>query len=274
MPDDSLKIGKGSALSRILALRGAAGADWLQAAIDNWLETPGQDERAGGWMHASLLDEDCDRYVGYVYAGVRFSEKIDALTWRKFRTGDKLEERVIEELDGAGLLDYSFMHKVNEHWHGNTQEIEEFRIRFTPDAVIHHPEHAEDLFVVEIKSCNNRMFHTGWRGQPGYGTKPSQIHVDRTNVYMGALGIHRAILYYECKDCHEVKTHFLNYDSELWEKRKFRANVIRKLVDAEQTPQKTIQPFGGCLKCPFYGICTDETPPLTAPKLIKGIFPR
>jgi CRISPR/Cas system-associated exonuclease Cas4 (RecB family) len=240
-------------LEKILALRGDDDGSWLVNELDRVLETPQVEDRGAGWFHASALDHPCDRYIGYQYAGVRYKQIIPAQTKKRFLFGLMYEEMVEKRLKEAGILIAA----------QKQFEIPEHKIRLTPDFIVEHPIHHYP-FILETKTTNSNYFKQ-------YKDTPDAKHVDRTVFYMGATGIHRGVILYSNKDTHKEVPHILTYDETAYLTRAARADNIRATVEANQLPEKTILPKGGCLVCPFFRICTDEVKPLDAPKMLKGV---
>lgn len=277
-----MKLKVAGALSRVLAVRGEDDGEWFINALSDALEKPrSADNREAGYMHASLLDHECDLHVGYRLAGVNYQTSIASTVKKRFEAGEDYEARVIQRAESAGLLVHEYMEATSSPrgrgrpkknspepeivWKGKTQEIPDLRIRFTPDLVIRHPI-GNYLVIVECKSANANSFRN-------YKDNPNPAHVDRTNLYMAGTGIHRAYILYGNKDSHQEAIHPITFDPVKWEQKRLRAIRIREQVDAGEMPERTELSFGGCLKCPYYRPCLADTTPSELAEETGGMLP-
>lgn len=249
-------IKKGSALASILAVKSNVDdGQWVLAKMAKTYDRPRVDKREGTWIHASALDNPCDRCVGYVYAGVKVRERNSAQQMRTYEYGLQVERRILKEAKRAKMLIRA----------GHQHEDADLRIRYTIDGVIVHPEFGFKG-ILEIKTAQTA---NTWKK---YQLAPNPDHVTRTNLYMALEGIHRAYILYEQMEWpHKQKIHPIDFDPVMWDDQKERIRRIVKCVDANECPPQREQIFGGCIESPYYELCVHEVRPHDAPKLIEGV---
>ena len=200
----------------------------------------------------SQVGNECERAIWYSFRWASPPEIIDGQKQRKFNTGNIEEERLLDELENAGIqierLDPAtgsqFRISLADGW-----------LRGKMDAkALGLPEAPKTLHVVECKSHNDRSFKE-LKKKPLKEAKPE--HYAQCQLYMLAENLTRCLYLAVNKNNEELHAERIELDKVF--ARKLEAKVER-IVQSNKTPPKLFENPAEraafqCLWCPAKGQC-------------------
>lgn len=167
------------------------------AAIYAWHKAKGDAEPQRGYLGASIIGHDCDRYLWYTFrACVKrdFSGRI----YRLFQTGNLAESRFVAELEGIGC------EVVSHDEAGKQIEVLAIGGHFSghlDGMALGVPEAPKSWHVCEFKTHNDKSF--GALQKAGV-QKSKPLHYAQMMVYMGLTKVDRALYLAMNKDTDEI----------------------------------------------------------------------
>jgi CRISPR/Cas system-associated exonuclease Cas4 (RecB family) len=212
---------------------------WLEGAIDNYLETKPVEQRIGSHFHPSSAGK-CPRSIQLTMAGVLRSEH-EARILRIFDTGHDMHAKYGRYFDSMGIL----LSKEEDVLYERDGVV----IKGNCDYVI--KDDTNRPHILELKSINSRGFNELWvKGEPVVN------HKLQWNVYSGCLRIPLGEILYENKDDQNMKVFSVGFDEAQFED---TFSIFKMIHDYTQKdllvpiPQKCNDKY-----CPAKNICSKE----------------
>ena len=198
------------------------------AAIYAWHKARGDAEPQRGYLGASIIGHDCDRYLWYTFRAC-VKRDFSGRMYRLFETGNLEEARFIKELEGIGC-------EVASH-DENGKQIEVLAIggHFSGhlDAMILGvPEAPKSWHVGEFKTSNDKSFATL---QKVGVQKAKPLHYAQMMVYMGLTHVDRALYLARNKDTDELYAERVRYDAQAFKAIMSRAE---RIITSIQPPER------------------------------------
>lgn len=218
--------------------------------IEEWRGSQPQEHRAH--LGASVLGHDCQRHVWFLFRNA-LKPTFPGRLLRVFDRGKREEATVFEELRGIG---------VDLHVEDNGRQIEcrdsTGHIGGSVDGIGRgFSESPSTWAVLEIKTHSAKS----WGDLHSKGVKESKpIHMVQMQVYMGLLGIDRALYFAVNKDDDQLHTEWVHFDVEAFDALIDRG---RSIVAATQPPPKLSEDptFWKCSGCQHYSLCHEQRVP-------------
>lgn len=199
---------------------------------------------------------ECDRALWYNLRWASHPEHLDGRKIRLFDTGNREEDRLVEDLERIGV----------EVWG------QQDRIRLVSGFVrgkcdgkgLNIPEAPKTEHLLEFKSTNAKGMKELQKNDPRKGGKgirlSKPLHFGQCQIGCHAFGLTRALYLSACKDTDTLYAERIEYDAE-W--------CIRQLARAERIINSTMPPAGisedpaffGCMFCKHNGVCHDNAWP-------------
>jgi hypothetical protein len=238
-------IPKGSSLSRVIAQRTGG---WLQARVDEHLESDIERRYDPGWFHPSALGNPCDALLAFQYMGSMGKSTTKARTQRIFDLGTSRDEDIKRYLHKSNI-------SLMKHWGGSPTErklasaeryieIKSAHIRGEFDDLGFN-DVTKETYIIEIKTMNTEE----WQKLRA----PKNDHIIQVHPYMFAKGVLQTIFIYENKDNQDWKTYVKKFDGALWHSIELRLANIVQLVESRQLPWRT--PMLNDSQCAFFHMC-------------------
>lgn len=214
------------------------------------------EQRDGKTIPASQIAEECARKLFYDFRWTTPHEVIQGRTLRIFETGNREEERWIENLRMIGC------DVVDTETDPRTGRERQIRIDicrghvggYLDSEILGLPEAPKTWHVGEIKSHNLKSF-TKLLKEGVKASKP--LHYGQMQTYCHARGRNRWVYLAVCKDNDELYVERGPYDIEYATRLMVRAEHI---IDAHEPPAKlhedpTAKMAFACGWCKHFGIC-------------------
>lgn len=226
--------------------------DRVAAAIYRVYEQRASTPRS--YLGGSVLGGHCERALWYAFRNA--SEiKHAGRTLRLFDTGHREEARVIEELRAAGMEVLDRDPATGKQWHaswlgGHVAINADGIVRGVPDA-------PKAPHLLEVKTHNAKSF----AALKKEGVKKSKpIHHAQMQVYMGALGLERALYVAVEKDTDTIYTERVAFDQPEYERLVARA---QRVVEAAQPPARITEDpaWYECKFCDHRAVCWGQSMP-------------
>jgi len=199
-------------------------SDTVSRIYDYWKKRGGA-EQSRGYLGASVVGHECDRYLWY---GFRWCVKpeFDGRMYRLFNRGHLEEKRFVEELRGIGCI-----------VHGDDEQVEVTAIggHFSghmDGVAIGVPEAPKTYHVLEFKTHSDKSFN----GVKNDGVKKSKpMHYAQMQVYMGLGKLDRALYLAVNKDNDELYSERIEYSSA-----EFKAIMVRveRIIASVNPPER------------------------------------
>ena len=213
-------------------------------AIHGWYGAQPQEHREH--LGASLVGHPCERHLWLTFrwaARARF----DGRMLRLFERGRREEALVAEELRAIG---------VELHVREGDKQIEcrdeSGHFGGSVDGIGRgFPEAPKSWAVLEVKTHNAKS----WNDVNKKGVAESKPqHYAQMQVYMGLLGVDRALYLASNKDTDEIYTEWVHFDEEAFAELLARA---RRVLDAKEPPVKLSDDPAHfiCKGCQHYALC-------------------
>jgi CRISPR/Cas system-associated exonuclease Cas4 (RecB family) len=157
-------------------------------------------------------------------------------------TCECLEGKENDKRRGIDLFEYEeiFLQSEPEYnFKGNTDGILEFE-RGNPDS----------RYVIDFKTINCDRFP--------FLKAPDNKYIVQIHIYMWLTGVHKAIIFYEEKNRHELKEFIIKYDEDLVENIKLTAKKLKKVLEMGKLPKRPTKyrkDSSPCKYCDFLSVC-------------------
>jgi hypothetical protein len=213
----------------------------LVQAIYDWHKTDGDAEAPRGYLGASIIGHECERYLWYNFRQC-IKPEFDGRLYRLFDRGDVEEARMSKDLRNIGCT----MHEVDPDT-GEQFAVSAFGGHFsghTDGAVLGVPEAPKTWHVPEFKTHNAKSF-AKLEKEGVKNSKP--MHYAQMMVYMGLTGMIRA-LYLACnKDTDALYSERIRYNSTEFQNLMDKAE---RIIFAQDPPERAF-PRPDCWGCKF-----------------------
>jgi hypothetical protein len=193
------------------------------------------------------LGNECDRAVWMTWRWCSEPENFEGQKLRRFETGNREEERCIDNLIMAGADVYQQQTKVFSH--GG-------HVRGKLDAqVMGLPEFPEELVIVEIKALN-KLRHAAVKK---HGVQHSEVkHYIQMQKYLQLTGTYRGLYFAVNTDNDDIYTEFVAYDNETLERTDKRTeNIINSNYAPPRVSEKPDK--YPCIFCRHQSVCFKES---------------
>ena len=207
----------------------------------------GDSETARGYLGASIIGHNCERYLWYNF---RFCCKpeFSGRMYRLFDTGDHEEERLVADLRSIGCE----VHDKDEN--GLQFEIKDIGGHFSghmDGCALGIPEAPKTWHVLEFKTHNNKSL-TKLKKEGVRKAKP--MHFGQMQAYMGHTGMKRALYLAVNKDTDELYSERVEFDKEYFDLLMQKAERVIKATEAP--PRISNRPdWYECQYCDAKEIC-------------------
>lgn len=211
-----------------------------------------QEARHRDALPVSLLGHDCDRALWYALRRAHAPERHDGRQLRLFETGRREEDRLLDDLEAAGITVWRTDPATGRQW-----MVEAFggHLRGYMDGQgIGFPEAPRTRHVIECKTHNEKSF----RDLARHGVAASKpAHMAQMQLYMHLSGLKRAVYLAVNKNTDELHMERIAYDEEMAERLMARA---RRLIEGPQPPPRLhADPSAKmafiCRRCPAFDVC-------------------
>ena len=204
----------------------------------------GQERAHYGTLRASEIGEECERKLWYKLNWVMQPKKFEGRILRLFETGNREEERIKSNLEAIGITIKNAQNTIPPMARGMlTGHIDGIAFGIFGDE--------KTLYLFEAKTHNQPNW-TAWRS---HGVKKSHPkHFAQIQVYMGALGLTKALYAAHNKNTDSLEFERVEFDHEVFaqiEKKAFR------IAFAKKAPAKISEKpdFYACKMCDFREVC-------------------
>jgi hypothetical protein len=198
------------------------------AAIYAWHKAKGDAEPQRGYLGASIIGHDCDRYLWYTFRAC-VKRDFSGRMYRLFKTGNLAEARFIEELEGIGC------EVVSHDEAGKQIEVLAIGGHFSghlDGMALGVPEAPKSWHVCEFKTHNDKSF--GALQKAGV-QKSKPLHYAQMMVYMGLTKVDRALYLAMNKDTDEIYSERARYDAQAFKAIMSRAE---RIIASIQPPER------------------------------------
>lgn len=209
-----------------------------------WYEQRKEEHREH--LGASQIGHQCDRYLWYVFRWVNLPS-FNGRLLRIFSTGKREEPRVYEELRGIGV-------ELHTEDGGKQIECRDESGHFggSVDGIGRgFPEGPKAWAVLEIKTHGSKSYHdVASKGVE----KAKPQHYAQMQVYMGLMGLERALYFAVNKDTDEIYVEWVHFNKNDFSALQTRATYII----ARSTPPNRLSADPAnwiCKMCDFAKVC-------------------
>ena len=217
-------------------------------AIYAWNKAEGDSETRRGYLGASSIGHECERYLWYAF---RFCCKpeFDGRMHRLFQTGHLEEPRMVRELRGIGCE----VHDVNPST-GKQFAVTAMCGHFgghMDGCILGIPEAPKTWHVTEYKTASAKNFAKVVK----QGVKKAYPkHFAQMMIYMGLSKMTRAFYMVKNKDTDHLHSERVRFDSKIYLK---IAQKIKRIIEATQPPERFYdRPDSfGCKYCDAQELC-------------------
>lgn len=204
---------------------------------------------------------ECDRATWYAFRWAHPPEQIDGQKERRFETGRREEERLLDDLEAAGIEVIRFDPATGKQF---TARLANGWLRGKIDAkAIGIPEAPKTEHIVETKSHKDKSFkellkHALPKGEGLKKSKPD--HYAQCQAYMHSEGLTRALYLAVNKNDDSLYAERIHYDAAFCLALETR---IARIVSTDHAPPKlhddpTSKAAFACQWCPALGICHEQ----------------
>lgn len=216
------------------------------AAIIRWYESKPQEHRPH--MGASLIGHSCDRYIWLTWRWA-LKAKFGGRMLRLFNTGQREENRLVEELRGIGATVWDIDPDSGDQW-----RVSACGGHFggSLDGVAKGlPEAPKSPAVLEFKTHSDKSFNDLLKKKV-QGAKPQ--HYAQMTVYMGLMSIDRALYLAVNKNTDDVYAEWIHFDKEHFD---VLINRAQRLIDSSAPPERLSNDpaYFECKYCNMYTLC-------------------
>lgn len=216
-------------------------------AIFAFHKAQGDAEPERGYLGASIIGHECDRFLWLSFRGV-IREDRDGRIYRLLETGDLAEERFMRELRAIGCEVYDrdergeqlAINLLGGHFSGHLDAV--------ATGVLEAPKTPH---VVETKTAKAEQFakivKDGVR-------KAKPMHFAQMQVYMGGMNLTRALYLVVNKDDDDLYSERVEFERSFYEHMVARAT---RVISTSQPPTKVTQRADDfrCKRCPGQALC-------------------
>ena len=200
-------------------------------------------------LGASQIGAQCERALWYSYHHCKLPA-FSGRMLRLFETGKREEERIIRELRRAGVYVCDLGND------GNQIRFEMFGGRFAGSLdgmVLGIPEAPKTPHLLEIKTANDKSFKQMLK----HGVEHSKpLHFAQMMVYMGAVGLKRALYIVVNKNTDEIYSERIEFHKPTYD---LLINKAERIVTSD-APLERFESFE-CKWCEYQKICEWEEMP-------------
>jgi hypothetical protein len=197
-------------------------------AIFDWHKRNGDSEPERGYLGASIIGHECERYLWYTFRNC-IKRDFSGRLYRLFETGDLAEPRFIKELRGIGCE----VHEVGPD--GKQFEVNAFEGHFSghmDGVALGVLEAPQTWHVLEFKTHNDKSFQK----LPKEGVKKSKpMHYAQMMVYMGLTKMTRALYLAVNKNTDELYSERIKYNSQEFNGYMQKAE---RIIFSQQPPER------------------------------------
>lgn len=215
------------------------------SAIYAYWKKRGEAEQSRGYLGASSIGHECDRYLWMSFRWCGSGEKFDGRMYRLFNTGHREEARFFQELRGIGC-----------ECHGD--EGEQLAVTAVGGHLSGHldgvalgiPEAPKTWHLCEFKTHSHKSFE---KVKADGVAKSKSMHFAQMQVYMGLGKLTRGLYLAADKDTDELYSERIEFDSA-----KFKAIMARaeRIIKANEVDKCTTRPDDfRCKFCGAYEAC-------------------
>ena len=198
------------------------------SAIYAWHKKMGDSEPERGYLGASIIGRECDRFLWYTFRGC-VKRNFDGRMYRLFETGQLAEARFVKELRAIGCT----VHEVGP-------DGKQFAVSAVGGHFSGHmdgcacgiPEAEKTWHVLEFKTHNCKSFDK-LISEGVAESKPE--HLAQMQVYMGLSKMDRALYLAVNKDTDELYAERIKYDSTALKQIMDRAE---RIIRAQAPPER------------------------------------
>ncbi len=194
-----------------------------------WHKAMGDAEPERGYLGASIVGHECDRFLWYTFRNC-VQRDFSGRLYRLFETGDLAEARFVAELRGIGCE----VHEVDPAT-GKQFEVLALGGHFSghmDGCAVGIPEAPATWHVLEFKTHNAKSF-AKLKKEGVRASKP--MHYAQMMVYMGHTGMSRALYLAANKDTDELYAERIRYDAAEFRRLMDRAE---RIIRAQQPPER------------------------------------
>lgn len=197
-------------------------------AIYAWHKKMGDAEPERGYLGASIIGHECERFLWYTFRGC-VKRDFDGRLYRLFETGNLAEARFVKELRAIGCS----VHDVDEN--GEQFSVSACGGHFSghmDGCAVGIPEAPETFHVLEFKTHNAKSFEK--LAKEGVQQAKPQ-HYAQMQTYMGLTRMTRALYLAANKDTDELYAERVRYDSIEFHRLMDRAE---RIIRAQAPPDR------------------------------------
>jgi hypothetical protein len=197
--------------------------------IMEWHKKTGDAEPRRTYLGASILGTECERALWYAFrwcADPDFSGRL----YRLFETGQHEEARLVRDLRAIGCT----VHEVDPET-GEQFAVSDIGGHFKGHAdgvAVNIPEAPATWHLLEFKTSSDKLFKEV-KAKGVKASKPS--HYVQMMVYMGKLGLKRALYLVKNKDTDELYAERVRYDASEY---KQYIDKARRVIEATMPPER------------------------------------
>lgn len=216
-------------------------------AIYEWHKKMGDSEPERGYLGASIIGHECDRYLWYTFRGC-VKRNFDGRLYRLFETGDLEEARFVKELRAIGC-----------EVHDRDEKGEQFAVSAIGGHFSGHmdgcargiPGAEKSWHVLEFKTHNAKSFDK-LKADGVQKSKP--MHYAQMQVYMGIGGMERALYLAACKNTDELYAERVRFSASDCHHLLQRAE---RIIKAQAPPERVAGRNDDfrCRFCDAYPLC-------------------
>jgi len=216
-------------------------------AIFDWHKKRGDNEDERGYLGASAIGHHCERMLWYDFR-LCIARDFPGRLYRLFNTGDREEERMVEELRGIGCE----VHDVDEN--GEQFGFKDLGGHFsghcdgTGLGILEAPK---TWHVLEFKTHNDKSFK---KLQKEGVEKSKPQHYAQMMIYMGQMGLKRALYQAKNKNDDDLYIERIRFDSKVY--KRFMAKAERVIRSSPPPVRCADRPDTfACKWCDAYKLC-------------------
>ncbi len=194
-----------------------------------WHKERGDAEPARGYLGASIIGHECDRYLWYTFRGCCKPE-FEGRLYRLFETGDLEEARFVKELRAIGCTVHDTDPETGEqfeflalggHFSGHMD-----------GCALGIPEAPKTWHVLEFKTAKGSL-HAKLKKEGVHKSYPK--HWAQMQCYMGGSGMKRALYLSKNKDTDELYAERVKFEANPYSAFTEKAS---RIIQATQPPER------------------------------------
>jgi hypothetical protein len=233
-----------------------ATGDRINYLIDEAISAARDSEKPRGYLGASIVGHQCDRYVQYQWLVIQRDipgEIFAPRTLRIFDRGNAYEDRARRWLEGAGFIFAPSLPTASlpgeSRFGGHVDGIIAGFFRWG--------EHSSPIALPTLWECKC-LGAKGWKALEKDGLKKySPTYWGQVQTYMGCLGLPRCLFTAVNADTMELQHFLVEFDKAEFEMVKAKVSRVFTATSlGELLPRCTTDPaFYVCVYCPFRKPC-------------------